>query len=197
MCRTHLYSSIAAVPAYPGLRRFQQGRRFKQWTGDDSKALMKVYIAAIAGRVPPGVVRTFTSFTEFCHTAQRPVLDTTSLAELRGHLDDFKRHRDVFQTKGVRPDKLSVPRTHSLNHYADCIEDFGSPNGLCCSVTESKHIKAVKKPWRRSSKHNALQQILPMNERMGKLAAAETDFEAREMMDGDLLDEIMAHLAME
>ena len=34
--------SIAAVPLFPGLRRFPQGRGFKQWTGDDSKALMKV-----------------------------------------------------------------------------------------------------------------------------------------------------------
>ena len=33
---------IAAVPLFPGLRRFPQGRGFKQWTGDDSKALMKV-----------------------------------------------------------------------------------------------------------------------------------------------------------
>ena len=33
---------IAAVPPFPGLRRFPQGCRFKQWTGDDSKALMKV-----------------------------------------------------------------------------------------------------------------------------------------------------------
>lgn len=33
---------IAAVPAFPGLRRFPEGQGFKQWTGDDSKALMKV-----------------------------------------------------------------------------------------------------------------------------------------------------------
>ncbi|THH00180.1 hypothetical protein EW026_g2320 [Hermanssonia centrifuga] len=33
---------IAAAPSFPGLRRFPEGRRFKQWTGDDSKALMKV-----------------------------------------------------------------------------------------------------------------------------------------------------------
>jgi hypothetical protein len=35
---------IAAVPHFPGLRRFKEGRNFKQWTGDDSKALMKVFI---------------------------------------------------------------------------------------------------------------------------------------------------------
>lgn len=33
---------IALAPAFPGLRRFPEGRGFKQWTGDDSKALMKV-----------------------------------------------------------------------------------------------------------------------------------------------------------
>ena len=39
---TYQDSRIAAVPSFPALRRFHQGRGFKQWTGDDSKALMKV-----------------------------------------------------------------------------------------------------------------------------------------------------------
>ena len=41
----HVYISlgrIALVPHFPGLRHFKQGRNFKQWTGDDSRALMKV-----------------------------------------------------------------------------------------------------------------------------------------------------------
>ena len=33
---------IACVPPFSNLRRFPQGRGFKQWTGDDTKALMKV-----------------------------------------------------------------------------------------------------------------------------------------------------------
>jgi hypothetical protein len=40
-----LLSSIAAAAPFAGLRRFPEGRRFKQWTGDDSKALMKVNFA--------------------------------------------------------------------------------------------------------------------------------------------------------
>ncbi|KII82878.1 hypothetical protein PLICRDRAFT_120126 [Plicaturopsis crispa FD-325 SS-3] len=43
---------IAATPAFPGLRRLPQGHRFKQWTGDDSKTLMKVYLPALVGYVP-------------------------------------------------------------------------------------------------------------------------------------------------
>ncbi|TFY77262.1 hypothetical protein EWM64_g6749 [Hericium alpestre] len=33
---------IAAAPAFPGLRHFLEGHNFKQWTGDDLKALMKI-----------------------------------------------------------------------------------------------------------------------------------------------------------
>ena len=36
------FNRIAIVPAFSGLRWFPEGRGFKQWTGDDSKALMKV-----------------------------------------------------------------------------------------------------------------------------------------------------------
>ncbi|KAJ6533651.1 hypothetical protein B0H19DRAFT_1383623 [Mycena capillaripes] len=37
---------LSAVPEFPGLRRFPDGRDFHQWTGDDSKALMKASICA-------------------------------------------------------------------------------------------------------------------------------------------------------
>ncbi|KAF8264644.1 hypothetical protein EI94DRAFT_1481504, partial [Lactarius quietus] len=47
---------IAVVPSFPGLRHFYQGRGFKQWTGDDSKGLMKVYLPAIAGHLPARMV---------------------------------------------------------------------------------------------------------------------------------------------
>jgi hypothetical protein len=36
-------NQIAAVPPFPGQQRFPEGQCFKQWTGDNSKALMKVF----------------------------------------------------------------------------------------------------------------------------------------------------------
>jgi hypothetical protein len=42
-----LLSSIAAAILFAGLRRFPEGCGFKQWTGDDSKALMKVDYCSI------------------------------------------------------------------------------------------------------------------------------------------------------
>jgi hypothetical protein len=43
-CFLMFHFSIAIVPLFSGVRRFPEGRGFKQWTGDDSKALMKVCI---------------------------------------------------------------------------------------------------------------------------------------------------------
>jgi hypothetical protein len=41
-----IYCRIAIAPPFAGLRRFPEGRGFNQWTGDDSKALMKVSASA-------------------------------------------------------------------------------------------------------------------------------------------------------
>ncbi|KAG1807825.1 uncharacterized protein BJ212DRAFT_1209514, partial [Suillus subaureus] len=51
-----IFCRIVAVPPFPGLCRFPQGCHFKQWTGGNSKALMKVYLPVIEGYVPVDVV---------------------------------------------------------------------------------------------------------------------------------------------
>ena len=79
---------------------------------------------------------------------------------------------------------ISLPRQHSLLHYIRSIQLFGSPNGLCSSITESKHIKAIKEPWRRSSHYNALVQMLRTICRLDKLGAAWRAFAEHGMMDG-------------
>ncbi|KAI6136006.1 hypothetical protein F5141DRAFT_1208383 [Pisolithus sp. B1] len=50
---------IALAPPFPGIHRFPNGHRFSQWTGDDSKALMKVYLPAIEGHIPNDMVQAF------------------------------------------------------------------------------------------------------------------------------------------
>jgi len=67
------------------------------------------------------------------------------------------------------------------------IHAFGAPNGICSSLTESKHITAVKKPWRRSSRYEALSQMLLINQHLDKLAAACVDFASRGMLDSTCL----------
>ncbi|KAJ6603945.1 hypothetical protein B0H10DRAFT_1922992 [Mycena sp. CBHHK59/15] len=175
---------IAAVPLFPGLRRFPEGRGFKQWTGDDSKALMKVYLPAIEGHVPAQMLRAFSAFLDFCYLVRRNVVDEATLNAIDAALARYHRERTIFVESGVCPNGFCLPRQHSLTHYRYLIQEFGAPNGLCSSITESKHIKAVKQPWRRSSRYEALSQMLTINDRLDKLAAARVDFVDRGMMAG-------------
>ncbi|KAA1472182.1 hypothetical protein DENSPDRAFT_778039 [Dentipellis sp. KUC8613] len=178
---------IAAVPAFPGLRRFPEGCNFKQWTGDDSKALMKVYLPAICGHVPVRMVRCLKAFLDFCYLARRSSHDEAALTSMQDALSQFQRDREVFREEGSRADGFSLPRQHSLRHYVPGIRLFASPNGLCSSITESKHIKAVKEPWCRSSRNKPLAQIIKTNTRLAKLAAARTEFGRRGMLDGSFV----------
>lgn len=188
--RTSIFASISVVPPFSRLRRFPQGRGFEQWTGDDSKALMKVYLPAIEGHVPPDVVRCFRAFLEFCYIARANVITEQTLASLDDALQRFYRYRVVFQTTGVRFD-ISLPRQHSMAHYSMLIRLFGAPNGLCSSITESKHIEAAKVPWRRSNRYNALLQMLLTNQRLDKLAAARASFQNRGMLNDTVLDSFL------
>ncbi|KAG1821799.1 uncharacterized protein BJ212DRAFT_1477639 [Suillus subaureus] len=56
---------LAAAVLFTGLQRFPQGCGFKQWTGDDLKALMKIYLPAIEGHLPTDIICTFCAFLEF------------------------------------------------------------------------------------------------------------------------------------
>ncbi|KAF9495621.1 hypothetical protein BDN71DRAFT_1482593 [Pleurotus eryngii] len=65
---------LAAMPSFRGLCRFPDGCQFEQWTGDDLKALMKVYILALVGFVPSEMIHTFKSFLNFCSIAHHTYL---------------------------------------------------------------------------------------------------------------------------
>ncbi|KAI0354783.1 hypothetical protein OH77DRAFT_1404897, partial [Trametes cingulata] len=180
---------LAIVPPFSRLRRFREGRGFKQWTGDDSKALMKVYLPAIHGLVPKDVVRAIHAFLDFCYIVRRDVHSPETIAQLKDALSRFHLYREAFRVQGVREEGFSLPRQHSMVHYEKRIWDFGAPNGLCSSITESKHIKAVKEPWRRSNRYEALGQMLLTNQRMDKLAISRVSFQSRGMLGGSYLKE--------
>jgi hypothetical protein len=74
-------------------------------------------------------------------------LTSPSLEHLREAVENFHQLRSVFIEAGVRT-AISLPRQHALKHFYHAIHLFGSPNGLCSSITESKHIEEVKKTWR-------------------------------------------------
>ena len=136
------------------------------------------------------MVQAMRAFLEFCYLARRDVHDTHSLTALDDALQRFHHHREIFRTSGVRANGFNLPRQHSLIHYVKLIRAFGAPNGLCSSIMKSKHIKAVKEPWQRSSRFEALSQMLLTNQRLDKLAAARVDFADHGMLKGTCLSSV-------
>ena len=142
-------------------------------------------MSAIEGFVPRDVVRCFHAYLDFCYITRASVFTQSTLDRLDNALKRFHKYRQIFQQTGVRDPTsagVSLPRQHSMVHYRRHIENFGAPNGLCSSITESKHISVVKRPWRRSSRYNAIHQIMKTNQRTEKLSAARAAFTVRGML---------------
>ncbi|KAF8986113.1 hypothetical protein BDQ17DRAFT_1493098 [Cyathus striatus] len=160
---------IAVVPLFPGLRHFPKGRGFKQWTGDDSKALMKVFLPAITGLVPDKMVRALAAFLEICYLVRKSQIDEATLRKIDLEIEQFHQEQQIFIETDVWPDGISLPRQHSLVHYCWLIQQFGAPNGLCSSITESKHIKA----------------------RLDKLNTFRIDLQSRNLLPGFISDPVV------
>jgi hypothetical protein len=182
---------IAASPLFAGLRQFHQGRAFKQWTGNDSRALMKVWLPAITGLVPDDMVRCCRAFLEFAYIVRKDQILESDLQDLDDALERFHRYRQIFITTGVRTD-FEVPRQHAMCHYRYLIEQFGAPNGLCTSITEHAHIAAIKEPWRRTNKNEPLAQMLLIHNRLSLLAAYRTNLEAHGLLKKSVLCELLS-----
>jgi hypothetical protein len=136
------------------------------------------------------MVQCLSEFINACYIARRNVITASALERFQKSVSRFHKLRDIFIKTGVRVN-ISLPRQHAFSHYYRLIQLFGSPNGLCSSITESKHIKVVKEPWRRSSRFKALAQMMQSICRMEKMTA----LRKRLLQDGMLQDSLAAHIA--
>ena len=132
------------------------------------------------------MVQALSAFMDFCYLVRRNIFDESTLDAFDIAVARFHAYRIIFEDVGIRS-SFSLPRQHAMKHFRLLIQMFGAPNGLCSSITESKHIKAVKEPYRRSSHFEALGQMLLTNQRIEKLAAFRINLTTRRMLDGPCL----------
>ncbi|KAI6037783.1 hypothetical protein EDC04DRAFT_2868601 [Pisolithus marmoratus] len=123
-------------------------------------------LRSIEGYVPEEIILTFSSFLKFCY-----------LVHGNDALTSFHLHCGIFHDAGVVLTFL-LPQQHAMKHYPYLICQFSMPNGLCSSIIESKHIKA----------------ILRINERLDKFAAVQADFKKHGMLGGNCLSNVLGNL---
>ena len=148
--------------------------------------IWQVYLPAIEGYAPDEMMKALWSFLEFCYIAHHNVHDMQSLKELEDALQHYHHHRKIFLDTGVQ-NGFNLPHQHALVHYTNAIHLFSTLNGLCLSITESKHMKAVKEPWWQSSCFDGLGQMLLTNQHIDKLAEARADFTRWGILQGTCL----------
>lgn len=132
------------------------------------------------------MVRAISAFLEFCYLVRRSQLDQKILDQVDAAITRFHQEHEIFIETGVQT-SFSLPRQHSISHYRSLIQQFGAPNGVCSSITEHRHITAVKDVWRRSNRNKPLGQMLLANQCLDKLAMASTDFDSRGMLGDPLV----------
>jgi hypothetical protein len=108
-----------------------------------------------------------------CYIAHWNAISASALEHFRECIERFPKLCDAFIACGIREEML-LPCQHAFNHYYHLIIAFGSPNGLCSSITESKHIKAFK----------AIAQIVVTLLQLHKMAAARQHFTLLSMLKG-------------
>ncbi|KIJ19114.1 hypothetical protein PAXINDRAFT_8465 [Paxillus involutus ATCC 200175] len=137
---------ITTAPLFAGLCRFPDGRGFSQWTGDDLKALMKVYLLAIEGHVPDNIVRTLCVFLEFCYIIRRNVITDDTLVELNDALEQFHQYREVFRDLGLaaaRADLEARGMLPSSRGPGGLVQMHGNEQDLGASVDDDDHTGVV------------------------------------------------------
>ena len=107
---------------------------------------------------------------------------------IKDTLAHFHLYHEVFWNALVAT--FSLPWQHSMMHYPYLIYQFSTPNGLCSSITKSKHIKAVKWPYRHTNCFQALGQMLVINQSLDKFAAVRADLEKCGMLRGTCLSHV-------
>ena len=132
------------------------------------------------------MVHAIAAFMEFCYLVRRSQLHEDTLDQIDSSIARFHQECEIFKETGVH-DNFSLPCQHSISHYRFLIQQFRAPNGLWSSITESKHIKVVKDPYRHSSCNELLGQMLLTNQQLDKLEATHVDFATCRMLKGMLL----------
>ena len=108
--------------------------------------IIKVYLPVLKGYIPAKMIQSLCYLIEFRYIVCWDVQTMMTLIELEKTLKLFYNAQEVFIKTGICKMESVPPQQHSLIHYPHLIHKFGSPNGLCSSITKSKHIKAVKEP---------------------------------------------------
>ncbi|THU92520.1 hypothetical protein K435DRAFT_906193 [Dendrothele bispora CBS 962.96] len=128
-------------------------------SGSERKNIGKILLACLGLDTHPNAVKACKALLDFIYLALYGSHDEETLMYMEEALNDWYKSRDYFLEAGIQDD-LNIPKFHSLLHYVDSIQKFGTIDNYNTELFEHLHIDFVKQRWRASNKCNHFAQMI-------------------------------------
>lgn len=164
-----LDARISRLPFGQGLRWFKNGiSDLSQVSGSERKNMAKILLGCVHDLLPPEGVNAVRYLLDFIYLAQYSTHNTETLSSLTDALNNFHKNKDYFIKIGIHPD-LHIPKLHSLSHYVESIELFGTTDNYNTEMFERLHIDFAKLGWRSSNQRDEFPQMIRWLSRQEKI----------------------------
>ncbi|KAJ7625429.1 hypothetical protein B0H17DRAFT_996108 [Mycena rosella] len=174
MTEDELDARIRSLPLAFGVRHFPKGiSLLSQISGSERKAMACILLGCLVGKLPAKGIRACRSILDFIYLAQYSTHDDGTLSSMRAALNVWHADRDYFITATVRKD-FSIPKFHSLLHYIEAIEFFGTTDNYNTEMFERLHIDFAKNGWRASNRRDEFPQMITWLARQEKISSFAT-----------------------
>ena len=163
------------LPPNFGIRSFSKGiTSLSRLTGKEHADMCRILLGIIVDMDLPGVtsptplIQSTRALLDFLYLAQYPVHTSETLRLLRQSLRNFHTNKHIFVELGIRED-FNLPKLHSLAHYVESIELFGTTDNYNTEYTERLHIDLAKDAYRATNHRDEYTQMTIWLERKEKI----------------------------
>ena len=153
------------LPPNFNIRSFTKGiTSLSRLTGKEHADMCRILLGLIidmdlpGGASPIRLIRSTRALLDFLYLAQYPVHTSETLQLLRQSLCDFHANKHIFVELGICED-FNLPKLHSLAHYVDSIELFGTTDNYNTEYTERLHIDLAKDAYRATNHRDEYAQM--------------------------------------
>jgi hypothetical protein len=160
---------IRSLPQFQGLRHFKNGiSALSQISGAERKDMAKILIPCLVGMAPPQAIKAVKALLDFIFLSQYPTHDDQTLKYMKDALDSFHKNKRYFIEVKAHP-TLNIPKFHSLVHYIESIQFFGTTDNYNTEMFERLHIDFAKEGWRATNQRDEFPQMIRWLSRQEKI----------------------------
>lgn len=164
-----------SLPPNHNVRSFPKGiSSFSRLTGKEHADMCRILLGLVVDLKLPDetsllpLIHSIRSLLDFLYLAQYPLHTSETLRLLQQSLERFHEHKQVFIDLGIRND-FNLPKLHSLAHYVESIQLFGTTDNYNTEYTERLHIDLAKDAYRATNHRDEYSQMTVWLERKEKV----------------------------